>query len=320
MLRRLKFASFLVLAVCLGPRAEAGALSDQQASPVSQKERREKIEMVSEWYANMAQDPGARLMEASNGMALQATLQLGNGAESWNSSNPNWKRVYDKVSADVRADMEHFTIGRGHEINSVAEASFVDALSLEEVHALTEFAKSKEGRRYWQLSLEVNRLFGDTVASARTGDFKQSTTNPTPNEVASWERILKASNAVRILLVMTETGQGAGGDRTGWAGMGVLIGIVISSHRDDFVRMATTYRDDLRSFDAFNESPLGKRQIQALVVAINELELKMAEISLEFENKISSHQASWKQLYLSAVLVVVPADEKPTRRDRVGTR
>ena len=296
-----KYSETPPVAEIKGPSTKAASMAYANTTRISDQDRKAKINKVATWFADMGQSPDAKLLEATNAMATLLTLQLGAGAPGWGPSNRSWKGVYDQVSIDIRAELERFLAGRGRDLESIAMAGFADALSIEDVDTLTEFSKSKEGKHYWQLSTDVAKLFVDTIARTSTGSFTPSKTTPSKDELKSWEHILKASNGARLSLAMMEQDRLAGRDTSGYAGIGILWGMVFSSHRDEFSRLATTYTDDLENFDMFNESPLGKRQIEALATSSMGLMPKMTEVLRDLEIEVKKHDPSWKQLYASVV-------------------
>ena len=276
---------------------KAGPSAVESACCIAGRDRKAKIEKVAGWYATMAQNPEANFRETTDRLAMQFTLQLGEGATDWGPSNANWTRIHDRVSADIAADMELVLAGHGHDLENIATARFADALSVEDIDALTAFANSVEGKRYWQLSAEVDKLFVETVSLASTGKFATPKEPPSQEEYMAWEKVLKASNGARVALAMKGTAGGAGKDASGSAGIGLLWGMAFAAHREELRRLAATYADDLAGFDAFNESPLGKRQIEALAASTEAIAPKMAQIGHEFETRVKAHQPSWKRLY-----------------------
>lgn len=58
--------------------------------------------------------------------------------------------------------------------------------------------------------------------------------------------------------------------------------------------------DDLTTFEAFHESPLGKRQVEAIVTSGKQMSPQFNGALLDFANQINKYQVSWKRLYESA--------------------
>lgn len=194
----------------------------------SQQVKREKIEKVSSWFVIMGQDPIAKIQEVPSSMAMQYTLQLGGGAKDWTPSNSKWQRVYDQVNADVQVEVKRFVDQHRNEFKSIWEDGFANALSAEDVDALTEYAKSEKGKRYWQLSTEVASLFTDTVTRSSTGNLKISNNPLTQEEIKSWGGVLKATNGAQVTQALIESELRAGRDISGLAGVGIMWGMVLS--------------------------------------------------------------------------------------------
>jgi hypothetical protein len=276
------------------------AESSDTTNATSQQVKKEKVEKVSSWFVIMGQDPIAKIHEVTNSMAMQYTLQLGGGAKDWTPSNSNWQRVYDQVNADVQVEVKRFVDQHRNEFKSIWEEGFANALSVEDVDALTEYAKSEKGKRYWQLSTEVANLFTDTVTRSSTGNPKISNSPLTQEEIKSWGNVLKATNGVQVTQALIESERLAGRDTSGLAGVWIMWSMVLSVHQDDFRRLAATYKDDLTTFEAFNESPLGKRQAEAIVTSGKQMSPQFNGALLDFANQINKYQVSWKRLYESA--------------------
>jgi hypothetical protein len=248
----------------------------------------------------MGQDPIAKIEGVTNSMAMQYTLQLGDGAKDWGPSNSDWQRVYNQVNTDVQVEMKGFVDQRRNEFKNNLEERFADALSLEDVNTLTEYANSDNGKKYWHLSTEVADLFTDTVIRSSTGSLKISNSPLTQEEIKSWGDVLKATNGVQVMQALIESERLAGRDTSGLAGVWIIWSMVLSAHQDDFRRLAATYKDDLTTFEAFNESPLGKRQVEAIVTSGKQMSEQINGTLSDFANQISKHHTSWKRLYESA--------------------
>lgn len=274
----------------------ACAWADDNAEQV----RKEKIKEMASWFPNVAQDQGKKIQEASGIMAMQFTRQLGANDKEWISTNPNWKRIHDQVSLDIQTDINQFITDHGKELSNLFETRFADELSVEEVNRLTEFSRSEKGKRYWELSNEITRFVADAISHMSDLASLKLKSPPTAEEIKSWERFTRVSNFMQVTLNKIDKDKKAGRDVSGSGGIFFMFGAAMIFHQGDFRRIAQTYENDLADFTAFNESPIGKRLVDAQAKATIDSTPKTNELLADLMHRINLHQSSWKQMYLDS--------------------
>ena len=265
------------------------------------KERQDKILKIDSWYSSVVQNPSEKFRESAGAIAMQSTLQLGSGSKDWGPNNPNWKALYDQVNNDVQEEIEQFFSKRGSEIETLFKTRFADALSMEDVDGLTTFYKSNIGNRYWELSNDVAGMIADTTLHMNDFATMKPKSQPTDEELKSWQRFTAVSSIAQIMTGLFEKDKLAGRDTSGASAIGFIFGMAMVSHQDEFRKIATTYENDLADFTEFIESPVGKHLVEAQLTTANDLQPKINEITLELMNHVNEHQNSWKQMYSQIV-------------------
>lgn len=280
--------------------------SMQQNSPKIDKDelgQKEKIEKMASWYPNVAQDQTKKIKDYSRVMAVQLTRQLGANDKDWGPANPKWKHVYDQVNLDIQSEINQFVAGQGKELGFLFQTKFADALSKDDVNALTEFSNSEKGKRYWKLSNEIAGLVADATSHMSDSPSIKPKSQPTAEELKSWLRFTVVSSFMQTMLGMVEKDKQAGRDTSGSGAIWFIFGAAMALHQDDFRLIASTYENDLPDFTAFNESPTGKRMVDALVTSTIDLMPTSNEILTDVMKHINSHQSSWKQMYCCSDVV-----------------
>lgn len=292
-MQRILYIAFGCLVLLTSQSVRAGDIADQ--------ERKNKIEKIDSWFSNVTQDPSEKFRESAGAIAMQSTLQLGAGSKDWGPTNPNWKHVYDQVNKDIQGEINQLFAEQGNDVGSIFKTRFADALSNEDVDALTEFSRSNKGQRYWKLSNEIAKMITETALHMNDFASIKPKSQPTDEELKSWERFTAVSISTQIILGLIEKDKLAGRDTSGSTAIWMIFGMAMVLHQDDFRNIASAYENDLADFTAFIESPVGKHFVQAQIVTANDLQPKINEITLDLMNHVNTHQDSWKTMYVLTV-------------------
>ena len=310
-MKRISYIAFVCLILLTFQSAKAGDVASQ--------ERKIKIGKVDGLFSILAQDPTQQYLESASTLATQSTLQLGVGSKDWGPTNPHWQSIYGQVSKDIQSDINKLLSERRYDIASSFKTRLADTLSNEDVNALTEFCRSRNGKRYFQMSNQIAGLITDTAIHMNDVASIKPKAQPTADELKSWGRFIAVSSSTQIFLGLIEKNKQAGQDTSGSSAISIIYGTAMVLHQDEFRNIASANENDLNDFTAFIESPIGKHLVEAQIVTANELESMMSEFSIDLMDHIKMHETSWKKMYAMKVEgISEPVQQQTTRQQTIS--
>ncbi len=201
-------------------------------------------------------------------IAESYAAELDPANKAWNRSHPKWPRVVDSIKGDVRTTMLAKIPELARRTNVTIRDDFSSRVTEGDLDAALAFFGSPEGKRYLAFERTLDIIMSDGMKSLMLMAAQNRKVDPpkTRSEAVLKERtrLLGLSTFYHMTQAQFEQAKAAHRDTTGFAGVGIMMGMIAILKDEALDGLAKTYSGDLGRFEEFQQSPDGKRFNAAL--------------------------------------------------------